>query len=540
MFKKAKRILALALALIMACSVLPLSASAADKKLDPVIYILGYGGDLYTDASDYHSEKIYPLNVDAAAIVKEAAAPCLTALGIATLTGDYSNYCEEIYSRMAPVYAPMLLNPDGTPKVDEETGKVNGKVSPSGLTGHDYFAADECYYFYDWRLSPLTLANELSALINNLSAKSKTGKVDIVGRCYGANLISAYLAKNEDVTDKVDDIIMYVPSTEGIGLIGRLFSGKIELNGDAINEYVNELIKYEDIIEDSFVKNFIDVFLLIMEQAEMLNFGTEKIQELIDAIRVELIAPLIRSSYGSFPSFWAMVPDEYFADAVEFVYNTDELREEYAGTISLITEYHNSVQLTSRDTLKAHAEKGLDIHVVSKYNLPSAPLFGNTNPMSDAIAETALTSFGATAADFGKTLGASYIDAMDADAKKYLSADEKIDASTCLFPETTWFIKNCYHDYFDAKALYSFLDTILATEDMTVFTDSAYPQYIDAKVTAETLTPVTGKDAEIPEKGSDDARFKMLFKFIRLVIDTFTKLLKGELNLNELKTVFGK
>ncbi|MBR2417360.1 MAG: hypothetical protein IKB12_01885 [Clostridia bacterium] len=538
MFKKTKKILALVLAVIMACGVLPMAASAADKALDPVIYILGYGGNIFVDRNNPNSEKIYPFNVDIAAVVKEAAAPCLTALATATLTGDYSKYCEEIYSRMAPIYEPMLLNPDGTVKVAED-GKISGNQYRVNYNSHNYFEADEYYFYYDWRLSPMVLKEQIEALVDiAVSRPGSTGKVDIVGRCYGANIISAYLATNEDVSSKVDDIIMYVPSTEGIGLIGKFFTGNIDLNADSINEYVNELIKYENMIEDSYVKNFIDVFLLIMEQAQMLNMGTEMIQNLIDAIKVDLIAPLIRNSYGSFPSFWAMIPEEYYEEALDFVFSTDELREEYAGTLALIKNYHDNVQVGHRANLKAHAEKGVDIHVVSKYNLPSAPVFGNTNPMSDAIAETKLTSFGATTNEYGKTLPASYIEGLQ--DRKYLSADEKVDASTCLFPETTWFIKNCYHDYFNADALYDFLDTILATENMTVFSNAAYPQYIDAKVTAETLTPVTGKDAPTPEKGSEESMFQMIFKFIRLVIDTFTKLLKGELSFKDLGSVFSK
>ncbi len=526
MFKKAKKLLALTLAVIMACSVLPMAASAAEKKLDPVIYILGYGGNLFVDRNNPNSEKIYPFDVDAAAIIKEAAAPCLAALATATLTGDYSKYCEEIYKRMAPIYEDVLLNPDGTVKVADD-GKISGNQYRLNYNSHNYFEADEYYFYYDWRLSPMVLKEQIEDLVDTaVSRPGSTGRVDIVGRCYGANIISAYLATNEDVSSKVDDIIMYVPSTEGIGLIGRFFSGQIELNADAINDYVNELIVYEDMIEDSFVKSFIDVFLLIFEQAEMLQMSADKIQELIDAIRVDLIAPLIRNSYGSFPSFWAMIPDEYYNDALDFVFGTDELREEYAGTLAQIKDYHNNVQVNSRENLKAHAEKGVDIHVVSKYNLPSAPVFGNTNPMSDAIAETSLTSFGATTNEYGKTLSASYIEALS--NKAYLSPDEKVDASTCLFPETTWFIKNCYHDYFNADALYTFLDTILATEDMTVFTNAEYPQYIDANVSAEALTPVEGKDEAAPEKGSVGARFQMIYKFIMVIIEAFKKLLKGE------------
>ena len=529
-----KKILALALAVIMMCGALPMAASAAEEALDPVIYILGYGGNLFTDRYDYNSEKIYPLEADVAAIVKEAAVPCLTALAAASFTGDYSEYCDSIYDRMAPVYEEILLNPDGTVKVGED-GKISGNQFIPNLNSHNYFAADEYYFFYDWRLSPLVLKEQIEALVDTAVKSSKTKKVDLVGRCYGANIISAYLAANSDASEKIDDVIMYVPSTEGIGLIGRLFSGNIELNADTINEYATELLKYESIIEDNFIKEFIDVILLVFEQAEMLHLGTDKLQELIDAIKDDLIPRLVRASYGSFPSFWAMVPEEYFDEAVSFVYNTDEIRKEYAGTLALIEEYHNKVQLTSDAVLKAHAEKGIDIHVISKYNLPSAPLFGDCNPLSDAVAETSLTSFGATTADFGKTLSASYISDMTDAEKKYLSPDEKIDASTCLFPETTWCIKNCYHDYFNADALYTFLDAILATDNMTVATLAEYPQYIDAGITAETLTPVTEKDAPLPEEGSDEAKFSLLYKFIMFIIRTFTKLFKGELSFDFLK-----
>ena len=537
MLKASKKILALVLSLIMAFCALPMAASAAEEAndADPVIYILGYGGELFADKVTYKGGQIYPLNTDIEAVVKEAATPCLTALAYAKATGDYSAYCAELYNTMAPIYEGIVLNPDGTAKTDEN-GITSGKDYRMQSFKSKHWTGDEYYVFYDWRLSPLDLVEStIAPLVEQASAKSPTKKVDIVARCYGANLVSTYLAQNDDVTDMVDDVIMYIPSTEGIGLIGRIFSGKIELNSKAINEYVNELLKYENIIDDSFVKNFIDVFLLISEQIEMLDMGADMVQDLIDNIREDFIAPIIRNSYGSFPSFWAMVPDEYFQDAVDFIYSTDELREEYAGTIELITAYHDNIQVNSRETLAAHAEKGLNINVISKYNLPSAPLFGKANPMADAIAETTLTSFGATTADFGKTLGTSYISAMTNESRKYLSADEKIDASTCLFPEKTWFIKNCYHDYFEAEALYTFLDTILTCEeDATIDTFAEYPQFIDAGITAETLVPVTEKDKDIPVEGSKDAKFQMLFKFIMFVIQLLIKIINGDLDFGSL------
>lgn len=530
MLKKAKKILALALTVLMVCSIFPMAAFAANTA-DPVVYILGYGGVLFADKTNYASEEIYPLNTDVMAEVEERMAPCLLALAAAQATGDYGPYCDEIYKGFAPIYDGVRLNPDGTAKTDEATGFTSGKDYK--INGHksEHWDGLQYYVFYDWRLSPLELVKTtIIPTIEAAAEKSPTGKVDVVGRCYGANLISTYLAQDENACEKIDDVIMYVPSTEGIGLIGRIFSGNIELNPNNIRFYANEILKYADVIEDSYLKSFIDLLLFVFEQAEILNFGTDTIQDIVDAVNDDLIPRLVRTSYGSFPSFWAMIPQEYFYEAVDFVYNTDELREEYKGTIDLITKYHETVQRTSDETLKAQEKKGIDIHVVSKYNLPSAPLFGKSNPLGDAIAETSFTSFGATTASYGKVFSAAYISEMDEADKKYLSPDKKIDASTCLFPETTWFIKNCYHDYFEAEALYTFLNTILTTDNMTIDTYEEYPQFIDADITAETLTPVEGMDPSIPNKGSDDEMFQMLFKFIIFVLQTLTKLINGELS----------
>lgn len=521
MFKKAKKFLAVVLSVLTVFGMLSVAAVAADEEL-PVIYILGYGGTIYEDADNYNSKIIYPLNTDVEAKVKEAMAPCLTALGIASATGDYTDYCDMLYNYVAPIYEGVILNPDGTP---QGTSGKNYKIParPSG----DRFDGGEYYYFYDWRLSPLTLAEELAKVIDTAASRTESGKVNIVARCYGANVLSAYLQKyNSTVTEKINKVVFYVPSTDGIGLIGRIFTGNIDLNANNIEEYATELFKYQDVMDDSLVSDFITVLLMIFEQAEMLDGSVDTLQDIIDAVKDNLIPRLVRDSYGSFPSFWAMIPDEMFEEAVGFVYNTDEIREEYAGTIEIIREYNETVQKNYKANLTELAEQGLSVNVVAKYNLPSAPLFGKQNPLSDAIAETSRTSFGATTADFAKTLPNSYLSTVSEENKKYISADEKIDASTCLFPETTWFIKNCFHDYFEAPALYEFLNTILVTDNMTVETDKNYPQYIDAAVTAETLTPVTERDSHYAtSRNKDSGQIILLMKFITVVLKALTRLI---------------
>ena len=149
------------------------------------------------------------------------------------------------------------------------------------------------------------------------------------------------------------------------------------------------------------------------------------------------------------------------------------------------------------------------------------PIFPDCYNTSDGTAETYLTSFGATAADFGKTLPADYISAMSEENRKFLSPDEKIDASSCALPENTWFIKNSYHDHFPAS-IDRLIEAILTT-DMDVFSNPDYPQFLDADVDGENLVPITQKDKEEPEDGSKEGLFQMLFRFIKSVIQLIAK-----------------
>ncbi len=517
MLRKSKKILAVILSVLTLFVMLSVAAGAVATKAEetyPVVYISGYSGNLYTDKYDINSEKIYPTGVDIGARVKEALVPCLAELALGAATDNYDSYCDALYEAVAPIYDDLRLNPDGT--VKDNSGN---KFNPESNFGISYAKYDcgEVYVYHDWRISPLTLAEELDVIINKVIAKTGKDKVNLLGRCFGSNVVSSYIQIFG--SEKVNKAVYYVPSTLGIGLIGSIFSGHLDINAKNIDLYVQELTKYENIIEDGMIKDFINVMLSIFEQASILDFGVDALDKLLDKISSNLIPRLVRTSYGSFPSFWSMVPDEYFADALEFVYNTDELKEEYAGTIDLITAYHDEVQKNAFDSLQSGA---VESFVISKYNLPSAPLFGRNNPNSDAVAEVKYTSFGATAAEYGTSLTEDYIAAMPEEALAFLSPDEKIDASTCAVPERTWFIKNSYHDHFP-ESIDRLINKMLTTDGFTVF-DEEYPQFLDADVTAENLKPVTEKDEDIPKPGSSDEKFTVLFNFIKFVIKLIVEL----------------
>jgi hypothetical protein len=63
--------------------------------------------------------------------------------------------------------------------------------------------------------------------------------------------------------------------------------------------------------------------------------------------------------------------------------------------------------------------------------------------LSDNVIETANSSLGATTAALGQIFSEEYLAGKD---MKYISPDKTVDASTCLFPEKTWFIKDLSHE----------------------------------------------------------------------------------------------
>lgn len=521
MLKKSRKLLSILLAAILLFSAFAPMALAADEEKYPVIYISGYGSSLYKEKGNVNSQVIYPTGADVGAIVKEAIAPCLEELAIAIATDDYDKYCDELYNSIHPIYEDLVLAPDGTPK--DNSGKADNPNAPVHLN-YERFSGGEIYFPYDWRLSPEYLAEYLNNFVDKAIRETGKSKVNIVGRCLGGNVLSAYLQNySENAKQKVNKAVLFIPSTDGIQLFGSLFAGKIDIVPERLDEYVEELMKYEAIVDDPAVADFLQVMISVFEQIKMLDLAEGAFEKLLEKIGSNLIPRLIRRTYGSFPSFWSMVPAKDLEEALGFVYNTPELKEEYAGTIEKARSYRDNVQLNSRETTQKLSSE-IGISVISKYNIPLMPIFEESYKNSDGTAETVFTSFGATVADFGKTLSADYIAAMPEENKKYLSPDEQIDASTCALPDRTWFVKNSYHDHFPAS-IDILIEAILVT-DMDVFSNAEYPQFLE-DTGADKLSPVEGKDPVKPDDNSIEGLIDLLKRFITSLIALFSKLFEG-------------
>lgn len=105
------------------------------------------------------------------------------------------------------------------------------------------------------------------------------------------------------------------------------------------------------------------------------------------------------------------------------------------------------------------------------------PFVKSQDQLSDELVDVKHSSFGATvAADVYSTLSSDYIAKAEANGTaKYISPDKQIDASTSMFKDSVWFIKNGYHDNFVQD--HKLIEEFSRNTKFTVYDNPAFPQY---------------------------------------------------------------
>ena len=519
---RAKKLISVVLSVcLVMCLFVPMfTASAAIDY--PIIYIRGFGDPIYSDDAHPSSEnQIYPTGADVGAIFSEALKPCLTELAAGTVTGNYDKYIDELYNALAPIYTDLLLDKNGEASDGSGCGGTGGWIN-----NYDYYNAQ--IFDYDWRLSPVQLAEELKDFVDQIKTQTGKNKVNIVGRCLGSNIVAAYIVKHEDhAKESLNSILMYMPSAMGINMLGALFSGNIKINSNQLDRFLDYCIKHkaEDLIEDPTTREMLASLVTFLNQVRVLGIGVDVLQYIIDTVKDDAVPRLALACYGSFPSYWAMVDSDTYEEARDFMFKGIE--DEYAGMIEKIDDYHYNVQTKLYDTIKDFEKCGIYTSVIAKYNLPMFPLYEECEETGDMFTGLTELSFGATSAKIERTLPKSYIDSL-AD-KRFVSPDKKVDASTCLIPERTWFIKNLYHSLVP-ECIDELIYEIFANNGkLTVFDNEKFPQYLNYDEETMTISPVTEPDEAQPAAGTLEKFIKSVFALFTNFFRILTKLMKGEI-----------
>lgn len=521
-----KRISVLLTVVMLIAVVLPAGAAAANKPQIqvPTVYCRGYGDNII----DENGTQVYDI-VLPEGYIADAVANCMGDFIDAIFLNEVEEYREKFNSYLLPLYERVKLDPNGDPLYGTHTNFNAANYLWRGAQSS--YALRDFDFYPDWRLDPIYNASLLNDYINAIKTKTGCDKVNLIGRCAGSDTVMAYVA--EYGCDSINKIVFHTPAVFGALAVSELFSGEINFTADNIKLFIDQSIEFGDDILGEFITTTIETMSK--------TYGLETTCSLLNKAYAKVLKPILRdvliNSYASFPNFWAMVDAEHTEKAMAYIF--DGVEEEYAGMIEKINNYNTKVKYRMNDLLDEIDAAGIPVSVLSKYGIASWPVFESSNLLSDGTALIKNESLGAVSAGAKTPLSDSYIAAAVAAGNgEYISPDKMIDASSCRYKETTWFVSNCYHANFPAY-MENFVLTILRSETpVTVDTYEGYPRFLvqtgDA-YTGGSVVPQTEENA-IVIGGEEDpaAEKKSFFDLIKAFFDVLKRFIKaliaGEVN----------
>lgn len=512
-----KKILAFFLTLILILSSVSIGLINASAEMPtdiPVILVRGYGSSIYKTNEDGTKEKVYPIKVDKdeiLEIVKENYDVFLKAF----VTQNWSDFDDLLAETIADIYDDIRLDENGDPR--------NGTVSSFHMAewqvkkAYDNYDGLETFTFnYDWRLDPYDVIDDLGDYIDLVLKVTGAKEYALCGRCLGANVALTYY--NETKDPRIKNLIIYAGGIKGVSPIGELFSGELCIDSDAAERYLYDYNDLEDEYDVGGMFTVTSETILEMVTAFCNIYGTDLVSwavcNVYSRIYSDILPRVLLSSYGTFPGYWAMVNEDYFEEAKECVFGDNT--EEYAGLIEKIDNYYNNITLRAEEILLEAQSNGIEVSNIVKWGKQVTPLIEDYDALADGNCLVKNASFGAACGTVTAPLDDEYLSSADS---RYISPDKRIDASTALFKDKTWFIRNQNHNNFSVgndRLIFA----IVNNENFTVFSDENYPQYMMYDDETDSISPDTN------QAGSQDEWREVDNSFMRRIKDFFSFLFK--------------
>lgn len=503
-----KKVLSIILSLILT-TLTCLPAFANEAKCDcgnaPIIYVAALGsGTLTLDAGTENERVLF--RPDTAYIVSELT-PVVSAAGDLINTGDYDAFGDVLIECVNKIFGDLALDQDGnsSPRVTCE------EFHPTDEVPH---SLDHNYYFgYDFRLDPIENAKKLRQYIEEVKALTKHDTVQFRASSMGGVTTMSYIRLFG--TEDIETIIFQCCPLLGTAVAGELYTGKVLLNAGAIERYAAQAMPE---LENDFLGGIVYMLLEMLTTAGLLDLiveiGDDLILNLKDRVFDEALIPM----FATMPGIWSFVPHEYYEDAKVFM-KLDS--EKNAKLIERIDFYHYEVQQSAEELITEAKICGTKFYNVVGYNMQRTPLVSAYLNDSDGTVDTKYASLGATCANINNLLPSDYRQQNFKD-RDYMSPDWRIDASTSILPESTWFIKDMMHSstHDGHGELYKWMFS--SKEQLTVFDNVNYPQFMQNDVKNQTFIPVVEQGGTISTAFTN---FYRMPSFIHLV-DLLSKLIK--------------
>lgn len=517
-----KKTLAVLLSLTVIFSLIAVafpSASALNVYTDiPTVYIEGQGTTLGIPNGDGSYEKIYGIEIPEG-YIESAVEENIDVFLLAVLTQDWDDFCDVLYEKFTPLYAELKLDEKGQPtNGSKETWDWSKETLNAGTVNGGY-EFDQFRYHYDWRLSPYQIADELHEYIKAVCEVTGHEKVALAGRCLGTCITMAYVEKYG--TEYIADHIMYASALKGVDFCTQAFCGNLYLEADGVERFFYDI----DLGLGSTMTDFLQSFLTVANKTYGLDLALWSVNNVMPKIKYNLYPRLLRDTYASFPSYWAMVSPDYFEEAKSVVFDGMDL-EFYSDFIDLIDSYHYNVQVPAEEIIKKqYEEDGVEYYNITKYGMQSVPVTENSDTLSDRYVDVTGASLGATTGTISTDLSDDYIEIAKINGTdRYISPDKKIDASTCLYPDKTWFIKNLNHkDFPDVVNL--LMAEMINNPDFSITSDESYPQFMVYDAEKDNILPLAAENENTSGNNKWQTTFwealrKLIMTIIRLIMDS--------------------
>ncbi len=492
MRKILKKSICIILCLIMisasAVSTLAASGFTTVQRDIPRIFVNGFmASDVYVDPENPNSKKAWPLSSDdILGAVSEMAEP----LAKLALGGTWQTFADELVPVVDELFAPVSSDFSGD--VTNGSGIRFEYPAPEEITEDSYVE-----FCYDWRKDPIETADALDKFINYVTECAGTEQVTLDCHSCGGVITFTYLKLYG--TEKIRSVLFNATAIYGETYTGELLSGKIVLNDAAVKNYLDYAF------DGMEFENLLSLLMGSVTDAGVTAFICEYANDIVDLI-YDQVSLSIAKLFANWPTIWAMIPDEMLDDAKNHVFNEiyANANVDFSGLKDKIENYDTLIRADKTQSL-LDINETTNTYVISRYGYSSLPMTESWEILSDGVIDTKHNSFGATTAKFNKTLNVP--------VTEYVNPDKTVDASTCLFPEQTWFIKNIKHSDMP-KCVDMLIEHLLYHDGQaTVETFKEYPRFLEYNIDYNSLQT---------DKKSDYVAF--WDRLIAMIMEIFSKL----------------
>ncbi len=379
-------------------------------------------------------------------IIKDVAGKLALPLAKMLITQKDNGFTDAVYEAAKPVFWRQATNPDGTPVQNLQV--VRYEESFANLTQEqidnlfiniplqgicEKIGYDHVYYFaFNIIGDPMETARELDKFIQNVKAQTGHDKVNILNASLGASIFTSYCEQFKDKGD-VQKVVNVVALNNGSMILRDIYAGNLDLSGEMLyRDYFPTALADGDSKTIGYLVNLL--IRLIPKQI---------LSDTFNAVLNGAMDGMLRCA----PNFWAMIPKEDYPALAE-----KWLSDPKYAIMRAKTDAFYQAQLNLEDNLNYMIkEEGLEFNNVCGYSLHFsditsilAILGSNASINSDSVIHVQSTAMGATAAPAGQQLPSDYLAAHA--GSKYISPDKGVDASTCAFPDNTWFFYMQQHE----------------------------------------------------------------------------------------------